>query len=202
MGTFLGFILLSPSLSLGETAGLFSIRPEESRFTVKVRRAGLLKVFGHDHLVEVRRYRGDVRWMPDAEASSSVKLDIEAASLTVVGEEVSEEDKAKIQATMEAEVLEVDEFPSIRFESKDVKLRDNGKGEYRASVFGELTLHGVTQTVEIPLQISPDGDKLRARGEVKLKGSRFGIEPVSVAGGTVKTKDELELTFDLVAVRK
>jgi hypothetical protein len=50
------------------------------------------------------------------------------------------------------------------------------------------------------LTVTEEG--IRTRGEVKLKGSQFGIEPVSVAGGTIKTKDELELTFDLLATRR
>jgi polyisoprenoid-binding protein YceI len=145
----------------------------------------------------VRRYSGEVHWTPDAKESSSVRLDIESASLIVVDEKVSENDKAKIQAEMESNVLEVGDYPSIRFESSEIRFRANGGGEYRATVVGELTLHGVARTIEMPLRFTVSEGLFRARGELKLKGSWFGIEPVSVAGGTMKTKDELELTFDL-----
>jgi hypothetical protein len=40
---------------------------------------------------------------------------------------------------------------------------------------------------------------MRAKGAFTLKQSSFGIKPVSVAGGTIKVKDELKFTFDIVA---
>jgi polyisoprenoid-binding protein YceI len=169
---------------------------------IKVGRAGLLKIFGHDHLIEVRRYSGEVHWKPDAKESSSLRLDIESASLTVVDEKVSEDDKAKIQAEMESNVLEVGVYPSIRFESSEIRFRGGNGGEYRATLVGELTLHGVARTIEIPLRFTVNDGLFRARAEFKLKGSWFGIEPVSVAGGAMKTKDELEFTFDLVFQQK
>jgi hypothetical protein len=44
------------------------------------------------------------------------------------------------------------------------------------------------------------GDKtLRAKGGFAIKQSNFSIKPVSVAGGTIKVKDELKFTFDIVA---
>jgi hypothetical protein len=43
------------------------------------------------------------------------------------------------------------------------------------------------------------GDMLRATGEVSIRQSDYGIEPVSAAGGTIKLKDELKLSFDISA---
>ena len=36
------------------------------------------------------------------------------------------------------------------------------------------------------------------RGTVTLKQRDFGIEPISIAGGTVKVKDELKVQFEIV----
>ena len=38
----------------------------------------------------------------------------------------------------------------------------------------------------------------RYRGEVLIKQRDFGIEPIRVAGGTVKVKDELKVQFEIV----
>ena len=35
----------------------------ESRFTAKVEVGGLLSMFGHDHLVALREFTGDLPWM-------------------------------------------------------------------------------------------------------------------------------------------
>jgi len=36
------------------------------------------------------------------------------------------------------------------------------------------------------------------RGEVAIKQRDFGIEPIRVAGGAVKVKDELKVRFEIV----
>ena len=36
-------------------------------------------------------------------------------------------------------------------------------------------------------------------GAAKLKQSAFGIKPISLGGGSVKVKDQLELEFDVFA---
>ncbi len=194
---FLG--LAVSSLAREERRFTFTIHPGESQLTLKVGRAGLFKVFGHDHLIEVRRFGGEVNWRPDSPESSSVSLSIESASLRVADSDVKEETRAEIQAVMEAEVLEIEKYPTIRFESKALEVQRAEEGEIRIIVSGDLTLHGVTRPMKIPLWLLVSEERLRVRGELKFKGSHFGIEPVSVAGGTIKTKDELELSFDLVA---
>ena len=45
------------------------------------------------------------------------------------------------------------------------------------------------------------GDTLRAQGEFDVRQTDFGIKPVSVAGGTLKIKDELKCSFDLLAAK-
>jgi hypothetical protein len=44
--------------------------------------------------------------------------------------------------------------------------------------------------------------RLRASGEFALRQTDYGIELVSAAGGTIKLKDELKFSFDIVANRE
>jgi hypothetical protein len=39
----------------------------------------------------------------------------------------------------------------------------------------------------------------RYRGTALLKQSDFGIQPISIVGGTVKVKDDLKIEFDIVS---
>lgn len=39
----------------------------------------------------------------------------------------------------------------------------------------------------------------RSTHAIGLVMKRYGIKPVSAAGGTIKVKDEVKLTFDIVA---
>jgi hypothetical protein len=63
-----------------------------------------------------------------------------------------------------------------------------------------LSLHGVTREHAINAQLSVSGNSLRARGEFSLRQTDYRIKPVSVAGGTLKMKDELRFSFDIAAI--
>ena len=193
--------LFSSSAQLFPAEGWrFTLRPEDSRFTVDVGRAGFLKMFGHDHLIEVRRFGGSVSWEPDAPERTSIHIVVEAASLTVVDEESDEEERAQIQADMEAKALDLENHPQIEFVSEATSLKEGGGG-YEGRVTGRLTLRGISKSVTIPLSLAVDGRRLHAQGAFEIKGKDFGVPQVSVAGGSVKTSDDLTLTFDLVAER-
>jgi polyisoprenoid-binding protein YceI len=187
--------------SFAQDGWRFALRPEESRFTVDVGRAGFLKVFGHDHLVEIRGFTGEVDWQPAAPESSSIRIEVDAASLTVVGEG-DEEERAQIQADMESKALDVQNHARIDFVSEEISLEERGGGEYRGRITGQVTLRGVTKHVTIPLSLTVSEERLRAQGEFQIKGTDFGIDPITAAGGAVKTSDDLKLTFDLVGVRE
>jgi polyisoprenoid-binding protein YceI len=83
----------------------------------------------------------------------------------------------------------VDKFPQIRFTSS--RIESAGTGHYR--VTGKLDLHGVSR--DLTFDVSSGSD--RYHGQTKLKQTDFGIQPVSVAGGTIKVKDEIEIEFDV-----
>ena len=68
-----------------------------------------------------------------------------------------------------------------------------------ATINGNLSLHGITRSLPVTAQVTVTGDLLRAYGEFSILQSNYGIPLVSVAGGTLKLKDELKLTFDIVA---
>jgi hypothetical protein len=74
-------------------------------------------------------------------------------------------------------------------------------GHYRLSVEGRLSLHGATCSHAFEGQLIVAGETLRAHGEFPLLQSHYGVKPVSVAGGTLKRKDELKLSFDVLARR-
>ena len=60
----------------------------------------------------------------------------------------------------------------------------------------------MTQPQQITAQVTVTGDQLRASGEFNVRQSSYGIKPVSVAGGTMKIKDDVKVTFDFVARKK
>jgi hypothetical protein len=43
------------------------------------------------------------------------------------------------------------------------------------------------------------GEMLRASGEFILRQSEYNVKPVSVMGGALQLKDELQFSFEMVA---
>ena len=62
---------------------------------------------------------------------------------------------------------------------------------------GNLTLHGQTRPVMVDVALR-DG---RHEGSARLKQRDFGITPVSIAGGTVKVKDEVKVEFGIALLQ-
>jgi polyisoprenoid-binding protein YceI len=176
----------------------YSIESARSRFTVRAFASGLFAGLGHNPTFAVREYSGDASFTPGAPADASLKFDVKAGSLAVQ-DDMSDKDRSDIERTMREEVLETSRFPEIVFESKKVSGAQLAETLYAMTIEGDLTLHGVTRRQTISAQVVPADDTLRAYGECSLRQTDFNIKLVSVAGGTLKVKDELKLSFDFVA---
>jgi polyisoprenoid-binding protein YceI len=179
-------------------AGSYRIDAGRSNFMVHVGVSGLLSGFAHNHNIGIRGITGTVDFLADNPNASSLRMTIDASSLAVT-DKISDKDRQQIEATTRDEVLESSKFPQIVFKSTEVSMTKTGEGQYEAKIFGDLTLHGVTRHGLINAKVEVSGNTIRARGEFPLRQTEYNIKLVSVAGGTVKVKDELRFSFDIVA---
>jgi len=176
----------------------YTIDATSSRFTVRAFAAGLLSGFGHNPVIAFRDFSGEVNFAPEDITKSSVGITIKAGSFEVQND-VSEKDRREIMRAMNDQVLEVSRFPDIAFESRQVSGMQIGESLYVLKIEGDLFLHGVTRRQSVSVNVVPTDDKLRAYGEFSIKQSDFKIKIVSVAGGALKVKDELKISFDVNA---
>lgn len=176
----------------------YLIDKSSSRFTVRAFATGMLSSFGHSPTFAIRDFEGELEFSPDAPAASSLRLAIKADSLEVM-DDIKSKDRQEMESTMNNTVLETAKYPEITFATTSVSTTQLGDARYQAQLNGNLTLHGATRPVAIATQITLLGDMLRAGGEFPLLQTNFGITLVSVAGGTLKLKDELKFAFDIVA---
>jgi hypothetical protein len=65
----------------------------------------------------------------------------------------------------------------------------------------EVTLHGVTRTLQMPAKLAVDKGRFSVQGQADIRQSDFGITPFSVLGGALAVKDELHIIFDVQGVR-
>jgi polyisoprenoid-binding protein YceI len=126
---------------------------------------------------------------------------MDAGSLAIAGD-ANEKDRQEMDRTMKQDVLETDRYPEIRFEGSGTDATKIADGMYRIVLAGRLTLHGVKGDVKVPCNVTVGDNSLRANGEFSIRQTDFQIKLVSVAGGTLKLKDELKFTFDIVAERR
>jgi len=180
-------IPISPALARGEKR---AVDVAHSVLKIQVFKSGLFSAFGHDHEIVAPISEGVV----ETSENASVEVRVDARQLRVLDPDLPADKRAQVQKTMEGpEVLDNARFPEIRFRSSSV----GKKGRDGWTVNGDLTLHGQTHPIAVEVNLQ-DG---HYRGSAKLKQRNFGMKPVSVAGGTVKVKDEVKITFDLVLTR-
>ena len=178
----------------------YKIIAAESNLWVYVAKGGLLSALAHNHNIGVRSFTGTVTVPESGAAGGALNLDIEAASLNVADKEVSDKDRTEITNSMHNEVLQSAKYPKVTFKSVSVSdLKANGGDSYSFTVNGDLTLHGTTKRIAVPVTATITAQQLKATGKYTLKQSLFGITPYSKAGGAVKVKDDVIVNFSIVA---
>jgi hypothetical protein len=185
-----GAIGLAAVLAVGLASGVRAeskpIDTDRSTLTVFVYKSGLFSAFADDHVISAPVAVGSI----SDEAPLGVQLSIASASLKVLDPNLSASRRADVQARMLGkEVLDAAAYPEITFASSAVEAAGTDKWK----VTGRLTIHGRPQVITVET-VRQDG---RYRGSVLIKQRDFGIEPISIGGGTVKVKDEIKIQFDI-----
>ncbi|RIK09064.1 MAG: YceI family protein [Acidobacteria bacterium] len=120
--------------------------------------------------------------------ASDIKIEVNMASLK------SDEDRRDNR--MKTSGLETAKYPTATFtatEPAKISLRDAQSGRGSAEVTGDLTLHGTTKKVTIPLDIQVSGSKIEIAGAKLVVMADYNITPPDVAGiVTVEPSGTLE----------
>jgi polyisoprenoid-binding protein YceI len=153
--------------------------------TVHVFKSGVFRAFADDHVIDAPLAEGSL----DA-SMLAVHIAIDVRGMRVLDPSLSSKDRLEVQTRMLGpDVLDGDRFPHIRFRSTAI---EPGAAS-RWSVRGEVELHGQTR----PVTINVVREQGHYKGSTTLKQSDFGIRPISIAGGTVKVKDDITIDFDI-----
>jgi len=174
--------------------------PTRSRFTVQAFATGMLSAFAHSPTFAVREFRGELRFETGGPLPEHLAIDLAIpAGAIELQDRVSPADRREIHDRMRTEVLAESAHAEIEYRAADVPCEPLGRGRYRLRLDGTLSLVGVTspQPVNAELEIFEDGVRLSGRCSLQL--SRYRIKPVTALGGTIRLKDELTLSFALVA---
>lgn len=162
------------------------------RFHFYTYKEGLLSRLAHDLRLSLARYTITLD-------SGRIVATFDPRSLTVDGvvhrgdldaDALSESDRAKIEATIQGEVLHTSLHPEVRFEGT-VKH----EGNWRFVATGTLLLNGRSVELSVPITL---GDSVRL--DLELIPSRWGIAPFRAMAGTLKVQDRVRVVVELPVV--
>jgi hypothetical protein len=162
---------------------------KRSTITVHVGKAGLFSAGGHEHWVNAPISSG---LMNDSDPPH-VEFRVDASRMEVKPDpKVDAKAQAEIQRDMQEMTLESARYPEIAFRSSRVERQADGQWK----VEGMLTLHGIKKPVAVTVRRTQDSYD----GHASVKQTDFGIKPITVAGGLVKVKNEVEIDFHIVTL--
>ena len=161
---------------------------QRSTIAIHVGKSGLLSAAAHDHTIIAPISSGTVQ----ESTASHIEFTIETAKMMVNPDpKIDAKDQATIQTHMGEMVLETKKYPEIAFHSS--RVEKTAEGQWK--VDGDLSLHGVTKAIS--LNVKQSGDSWTTH--TVLKQTDFGIKPITIGGGVIKVKNEVEIDFQIFA---
>jgi polyisoprenoid-binding protein YceI len=146
---------------------------------------------------QFNRWQGQLKFVPEDLARSSVEVSIDAASI-VTG------DEQRDNHLRSADFLDVSKFPALTFRSTLVE--GLGKGNLRIS--GDLTIHGVTRPVVLEAEYGgrvkdPWGnDRAGFSARTTIDRNDFGLKwNVALEAGGIVVGNKVEIEIEVEAVQ-
>ncbi len=194
----------------GPSPSTYQIDRANSYFLAIAEKSGMFGFAAHHHAIVATQWTGDLHLDGNDLARSSASVAIPVNSLAVDTPEADRkagfrgdpdaDEQRKVQARMlSPEVFDAARYPEIRLKVASVDPAGNGELRLR----GSLEMHGQTRDVAVPVRYARGKENgFTFDGAFTVKQTDFGMTPVSIAGGTVKVKDEVKIQFHLIVVPK
>lgn len=170
--------LLAPALALADTA-VYKVDPDHSSVNFVIRH------FVSNVPGRFTDFDGTVKYDQQNPAASSVEFTVQAASIDTDNDDRNNHLRSP-------DFFDVQKFPTLSFSSTSVKPKDADT----LDVTGDLTIHGVTKQVTIPVDIlgtlkTPRGEKAGFETSFTVNRKDYGVlwNRVLDAGGTVLGED-------------
>lgn len=186
---------------------LYVIDAARSRLLIYAYRGGAAARLGHNHVLRAAQVDGFVHVTAAAAAGARFDLRVPLAQLVIdepelraaTGDAFAGERSAADIAGTQHNMLGPDNLDAARF--PDVRVHSTAiSGDWPALVADiEITLHGVTRAMTVPLTVHRDDTQLRVTGALALRQSDFGITPYSALLGLLAVQDPVTIRFELIA---
>ena len=182
---------------------ILRIDPARSLVLIEVRRGGPFARLGHDHVVASHHVNGYV----DREAGRAdlfVPLDRlvvdepEYRAEAGLDTRPTQDDIDGTRRNMLNKVLEAGTHPFVLIHAE---FADASHTTSRTTLRTTITLHGVTRSFHVPVEVGEKGNGMTVSGRLVFNQTDFGMVPMSVLGGAIQVQDALVLRFRIHAGR-
>jgi len=136
-------------------------------------------------------------------AQSTTGYAVTAASFSVDVTKLTS-DQSRRDQRIHSQGLESDRYPTATFKlTSPITLpADAASGQtIHVSAIGDLTIHGVTKSVTIPIDARMSGSTIELVGSTTFPFSEFGMTPPSI-GGFVTVQNNATMEFQLMLSRQ
>jgi polyisoprenoid-binding protein YceI len=122
--------------------------------------------------------------------ADGIPTKLNMVSFTMLAESLKSHEKAMDKNAYKS--LNTEKYKDITFQLTSSKI--TGK---TITCNGNLTISGTTKPVEVDVTYETKSGNLVCKGSKKIKMTDFKVEPPSFMFGTIKTGDEITITFDV-----
>jgi len=186
---------------------LYVIDAARSQLLIYAYRGGAAARLGHNHVLRAEQIEGYVHVPATAAAGARFDLRVPLAQLVIdepqlraaTGDAFAGARSAADIAGTRHNMLGPDGLDAARF--PDVRVRSTQvSGDWPVLVADvEITLHGATRTLTVPLRVRHNGADLAISGSLVLRQSEFGVQPYSALLGLLAVQDPVTIAFELLA---
>jgi polyisoprenoid-binding protein YceI len=184
---------VSYGASMALPTGRYRLGTESGRIVLRTFRDGLASTAGHDLVIELPRWSGELV-VDDDKTPESLEVHITIDALVVRDgsgglKPLTDRDRREISTTARRQ-LSTDQHPEAVYTATGFEMSgDNGVIE------GNLTIRGVTRPLR--LQVSqPEPGTYRGTGT--LVQSAYGIKPYTAFFGALKVRDAVDIEVNAV----
>jgi polyisoprenoid-binding protein YceI len=174
------------------TANTWTFDLSHSHINFHVRHLMVSKVHGH-----FPKWSGNLV-LDDADITKS-KFDV-----TIDAASVDTKEEKRDAHLRSADFFDVEKFPTLTFKSTKIEK----KGDDEAIVTGDLTIHGVTKSVKLDVELAGQvkdpwgGTRTGFSAKTSVSRKDFGLTwNAALEAGGVVVGDKIEITLDIEAIK-
>lgn len=173
-----------------------------------VYRGGLLRGFGHNHVISHDGIRGTLLVGQDP-LQSELSLEFDVAGLAVDDPEqralagtdfpgrIADNDIAGTRRNMlGSKLLQAEQHPTVSIHSDRIT-----GGLPQVEVEAKVLVRGVEFRVVFPASVELSADSVLASGELEIRHGDLGLKPFKAAFGTLRVRDTLLLQYEISGSR-